>query len=174
MFSSLYQEYLYVVGKLKDIYPLNIDVNHKDIHTFYDEKRPIFKLLYGTFNEETEPSIVVSFHINIRHVEAIIWYSRIYNIHPLLRLHDSHIEDDRGETYLGADAETIRDIKLQQDILSEWLNKHAKEDIEEFVDAKVHGRQRDSKKSFSSQAEAEKAIIEFEKMQNPDDDGDVH
>lgn len=174
MITNLYQEYLFVIGKLKDTYNLHVDVDHKDIHTFYKDKKPLFKLFFGMFTKEEENSIVVSFHIDMFHAEAIQWFINIYNLHPLIKIHDSYIEDSNGETFLGEDAMAIREVFQSQEILSEWLENHDREDTEYFVKSKVVGRQRDHTKIFDSQVERDKAIIEFDKIRKPEDDEGVH
>lgn len=171
---DLYQEYLYVIGKIKDVYKLDIDVDHKDIHTFYKGKTPLFKLFYGIFSTDTDPCIVISFHIDMYHAEAIQWYAKVYSIHPFLKIHDSWVEDSNGETYLGEDALAIREVQAEQDILSKWLEDHTIEEMEEFAKAPVVGRVRVPYKPFDSHIERDKAIIEFKRVKKPDDDESVH
>lgn len=173
MLINLYQEYLYVIGKLKDTYNLDVDVDHKDIHTFFRNKRPLFKLFFGIFEQDKEQSIVVSFHLDIYHPEAIQWFIKIYNIHPQVKLHDSWIQDSAGETYLGEDALSIKEVYNSQRILDDWLNSHNEEDIEKFIKADVVGRERNSKKSFDSLKQKDEAIIEFKRMSKPTDDSEV-
>lgn len=172
MFSSLYQEYLYVVGKIKDIHGLDCEVNHRDVHTFYDGKRPLFKLVFGTFNKEDSDSIVILFHIEMRHPEVIIWFSKIYNIHPMLRLNDSWIEDDKGDYFIGENAEKIFEIYRAQEVLATWLETHTKEEIEDFVQSKVEGADPTPKTFESKQLEA--ATKEFERLRKASDDDEVH
>lgn len=173
MISDLYQEYLYVIGKLKDIYNLHVDVDHKDIHTFYRDKRPLFKLFYGVFSKDDTPSIVVSFHLDMHHAEAIQWFINIYNVHPLIKMHDSWLEDANGEAYLGEDALALREVYMAQEVLAQWLENHTKEEIEDFVESKVVGRE-PTKKIFNSLSQKAEAIIEFERVKKPDDDESVH
>lgn len=174
MITSLYQEYLYVIGKLKDAYGLDVDVDHKDIHTFFKNKRPLFKLFFGVFEKEENHSIVVSFHLDLYHAEAIQWFIHIFNQHPLVKLHDSWIEDSAGETYIGEDALAIKEVYTSQRILDEWLNTHDSEEIEQYVKAEVVGRERDPQKTFDSLKQKDEAIIEFKRMSKPTDDSEVH
>lgn len=174
MITDLYQEYIYLIGQLKDVYKLDVEVDHKDIHSFYHNKIPLFKLFFGVFSKQSTPSIVVSFHIDMIHAEAIMWFSRIYSIHPLLQIHDSFIEDSNGETYLGEDAIAIKEVYMAQDILEVWLENESPERMKEFVEGKVVGRQRNPEKTFNSQYEKSEAIIEFERLRKPDDDEEVH
>lgn len=170
---DLYQEYLFVIGKLKDTYNLHIDVDHKDIHTFYRDKRPLFKLMYGHFTKDEAPSIVVSFHMDLFHAEAIQWYINIYHFHPLVQLQDSYMEDSNGETYLGEDALALKEVYQAQEILSKWLENHTKEEIKDFTESKVVGREKPSR-VFDSLNQKDEAIIEFSRMKKPEDEGDMH
>lgn len=174
MASELYQEYLRVIGTLKDVHKFDVQVDHQDIHTFYRDKRPIFKLLFGIFQEDIEPSIVVSFHIDLYHPEAVGWFINIYRVHPGVAMHDSYIEDSNGETYLGKDALAIKEIYTAQEILSNWLENSSKEEMEEFTKAKVTGRKRDSKQSFHSQEQKDQATMEFDRIKKPGSADEVH
>jgi hypothetical protein len=174
MITDLYQEYLYVIGKLKDIYGLHLEVDHKDIHTFFKDKKPMFKLMYGTFTADNEPSIVISFHIDLSHADVIMWFTNVYRIHPLLILRDSYIEDSKGETYLGEDAEVLKHIYMAQDILKEWLDNHSIEEMEEYVKAEVHGQVYEPTKTFDSRDQREEAIISFSRNRKPSDDDTLH
>ena len=176
-FVDMYQQYLYVIGLLKDRHGLNIDVDHANIHTFYKDKRPLFKLLYGAFEKDSDvKTIVVSFHLDLHHVEAINWYINIYNAHPLTQIHDSYYEDSNGEYYLGEDAIMIRETFNTQEILAAWLEDHDVEDTRLFVESKVVGRTRNLSQSFNSDAQREQALEEFKRLGKPteDDEGDIH
>lgn len=175
--TDMYQQYLYVIGLLKDRHGLTIDVDHANIHTFYKDKRPLFKLLYGAFEKDSDvKTIVVSFHLDLLHPEVINWYINIYNAHPLTQIHDSYYEDSNGEYYLGEDAIMIRETFKTQEILEAWLEENDIEDTREFVNSNVSGRQRDLKQSFNSDAQREQALEEFKRLGRPteDDEGDVH
>lgn len=174
MLTDLYQEYLYIIGKMKDIYKLDVDPEHKEIHTFYREKRPLFKLFYGVFKEDKHASIVVSFHIDMYHPEAIQWFINLYNVSPQIALHDSYVEDSAGETYLGEDAVALKQIYVAQDVLHEWLENYDVEDIQAFVEAPVSGRDKKSNPTFDSQAQRTLARIEFDKIRKPDAGEDIH
>lgn len=173
MLTDLYQEYLFIIGKLKDTYSLHIDVDHKDIHTFYRDKKPLFKLMFGHFTKDDSPSIVISFHLDMYHSEAISWFVNIYQLHPLIQIQDSYMEDSNGETYLGQDALALKEVYQAQAILSDWLENHDKKEIKEFVESKVVGRER-TNKVFDSLGQKDEAIIEFSRMKKPDDDEGVH
>ena len=175
MITTLYQEYLHLIGKLKDVFDLTIDVEHRDIHTFYKNKRPLFKLMFGTFEKDDSESIVVTFHIDLYHPEVISWFIAIHNIYPLAKLHDSYIEDSSGQTYLGEEAEIIKRVLMTQEVLEEWLNRNTKEEMQDFVEADVVGFNPDEeKKTFDSQNEYDQAIIKFEKLRRPGDGDGVH
>lgn len=177
MFTSLYQEYLYLIGKLKDVHGLDIDVRHKDVHVFFKNKKPLFQLMYGTFAEEPDPSIVVSFHLELFHAEAIQWFIYIYNLHPLVRLNDSYIEDDKGDYFIGADAIKLQEVYRAQDVLSEWLDNKTREEIEDFAESEIFGYDEDPddpKKVFTSQKQMDEAVTEFNRMKKPGSDDDVH
>lgn len=174
MLTDIYQEYLYLIGRLKDVYKLTVDVDHKDIHTFYKDKRPLFKLFFGMFTKEDSPSIVISFHLNLFHAEAIQLFINVYNFYPLIKLHDSWVADSKGETYLGEDALAIQEVYRSQEILGHWLDGHTQEEVKEFVEAKVLGRQANPIKSFDSLKQKDEAIIEFDRMKKPGDDEQLH
>lgn len=173
MITSLYQEYLYVVGKLKDQYKLTVEPDHQRIHTFFNGKSPIFKLLFGLSAESGETDIVVTFHIDVPTPHAIQWFINIVNIHPMLKVHDVYIEDDRGEMYLGKEAQKLWLLKFEQDTLAYWLQNHEKDDMFKFVNGKVYGRQVDRKQSFVSDVQSTKAKTEFDLMKKPSNDGEV-
>lgn len=172
MVTTLYEQYLYVIGKLKDTYKLDLEVEHRDIHTFYKDKRPLFKLFYGMFTKEDDPSIVVSFHIDMYHVEAIQWFINIYSLHPLLKMHDSYIEDSNGETYLGEDAVALQEMYRTQQVLEHYLENHDTEEIRQVVDSKIVGRHI-RPNVFDSQLQRQEAIIEFQRLGKPADDDEV-
>lgn len=172
--DELYQEYLRVIGRLKDIFGLNIDVEHQDIHTFFKDKRPLFKLFFGVFSKDEDPSIVVSFHVDLMHPEAIGWFINIYRLHPGITMHDSWIEDSAGETYLGEDAMALKETYQAQEILTHWLEHASHEEMGEFAKAPVYGRERDPNKVYDSQNERVEAIIEFERLRKPTDDDNIH
>jgi len=172
MVTTLYEQYLFVIGKLKDTYKLDIEVDHRDIHTFYKDKRPLFKLFYGMFTKEDDPSIVVSFHIDMYHPEAIQWFINIYSLHPLIKMHDSYIDDSNGETYLGEDAVALQEMYRTQQVLEHYLENHDTEEIRQVVDSKIVGRHI-RPTIFDSQMQRAEAIIEFNRLGKPSDDDEV-
>ena len=174
MIQTMYQEYLYIIGKLKDIYKLEVDVPHQNIHTFYKNKAPIFKLLYGSYTKTGDTNIVVSFHIDIKVTEAIQWFVNIANIHPLLKVAEVYIEDDKGETYLGEDAEFIKNLKFQREVLDAWMSSRGEDEMKEFVKSKIVGEPRDYKKSYDSRHDSDKAIMDFDVLKKPEDSEDIH
>lgn len=174
MAEERYQEYLRLIGNLKDVFNLHVDVDHKNIHEFYDGKRPLFKLFFGMFTKTDDPTIVVSFHVDLQHSEAIRWWHKMVSAYPRLALHDSYIEDSSGETYLGEDAMAIKEVFQAQTILTQWLETSTREDMEQFVKAPVTGREREAYKSFDSHHERTEAIIEFERVRKPSDDESIH
>lgn len=169
-----YQEYLWMIGKLKDTFGLHIEVEHQDIHTFFKDKRPLFKLFFGMFTKDESPSVVVSFHVDMFHPEAIKWFINIYQLNPHIVIHDSWIEDSAGETYLGEDAMALKETYQAQEILTQWMENSSQEEMGEFAKAPVYGRERDPNKVYDSQHERMEAIIEFERMRKPTDDDEVH
>ena len=176
MGKEKYQEYLHLIRRLKDVYGIHADVDHQDIHVFSKDKRQIFKLFFGIFNTKPDgdATIVVSFHVDLMHAEAIIWFMNILKLHPDIQLHDSYIEDSSGETYLGEDAEALKEVYMAQEILGQWLESSSREEMEEFATSKVVGRVRDSKKNFDSRNEKQEAIIEFDRLRKPSDDDQIH
>lgn len=173
MVTDLYAHYLWLIGTLKDSYKLHVDADHKDIHTFYKERQPLFKLFFGRFDKNNVDSIVVSFHIDLISTVTISWFMILQNLHPPISLTEVFIEDATGESYIGEDAVKIRDLKIQQKVLKLWETSKKKE-IKEFIDSKVVGRVR-TKKVFnaSSSEEVQKAITDFELLKLPTDDGEV-
>lgn len=174
MIMTMYQEYMYVVGQLKDAFKLEVDVPHRDVHTFYHNKRPIFKLMFGTYAESKETCVVVSFHITISITDAIEWYKRILKIHPLIKVVETYIEDQNGETYLGEDAEYIRSFIQQREILNHWLDNRTEDEMKEAAAKKVVGKKRDYRKSYHSHSESERATIEFDLLKKPENTEDIH
>lgn len=174
MKRELYQDYLRVIKSLKEAYKFDVEVDHADIHSFYRDKKPVFKLFFGAFQKDTEPTIVVSFHVDLFHPEAIAWYINIYRLFPMIEMHDSYIEDANGETYLGEDALALREVYQAQEVLTNWLESSSREEIEEFAKAPVTGRERDPNKSFDSQNQRVEATIEFDRIRKPGDDDQIH
>ncbi len=173
MLSDAYQEYLYLIGKLKDTYKFDVDAEHRHIHAFYLDKKPLFKLFYGIFSNENTNSIVVSYHMDMKHHEVIDYFIKIYRICPIIAVQHAYIEDDLGETYLGEDAEVIKNAKITQEVLENWLGKSSEEDMQKYVDAKVMGRDRDPKRMFDASVEKEKAQIEFDRIRKPFSDDEI-
>lgn len=173
--TSMYEQYIWLIGQLKEIHKLHVEADHQDVHTFYSGKLQLFKLLYGRFTDSNQDYIVLSFHINLSATDAIEWYVVVKNYHPPIRVTDVYIEDARGETYLGDDATKIHTAMIEQQVLKAWLHDHKskKEDIVKFVESKVVGRVRDHKRTYDSTTEMEKAIMEFDLMKKPVDDGEV-
>lgn len=169
----MYEQYLWLIGKLKDQHKLTVEADHRDIHTFYNGKQPVFKLLFGQFSGKDSQEIVISFHIDLKAPEAIQWFTNVQTLHPSVRLTEVHIEDDAGETFLGEDAQKIADLKIQQEVLRMWITgEENKTEIKQFVASKVVGRMKDRK--FFDTSEMEKAIIEFDLMKKPIDDGEIN
>lgn len=173
MISDLYQEYLYVIGKLKETHTLYVEADHKNIHTFFKGKIPLFKLLFGTFSEDAPKSIVVSFHIELPVIAAIQWYVRINSIHPLLKVCNVYFEDGAGEIYYGEDAEKLVEIKRDQNALKNYLEEYDMDELEKFTQSKIFGRNRESHKTFDAEAEHNKALQEFKQMKKPSSDDEV-
>jgi hypothetical protein len=174
MIVTLYQEYLLVIKRLTEIYKLHVDVGHKDSHTFYKDKVPIFKLLFGTSRETGETNIVVSFHIGLKIHNAVAWFVSIYHEHPLIQVAESFIEDSQGELYIGEDAEFIQKLIQEREIIIHWLDNRSPEEMIKLAKTPVIGRKRDYRKSYHSRLDVEEATIEFEHLKKPKDDGDVH
>lgn len=173
MTTDLYQEYLYVIGKLKDVHGLDLDVDHRDIHTFFKDKRPLFKLLFGSFEKDGERSIVVSFHVDLPHPDVISWFIEIYKFHPLVKVYDSYMEDTAGETYLGEDALALKDLYNSQEVLSDWLDNKSEDEIEDFAKSEVQGKQPNTK-LFSSKYQHDEAIMEFTRTKKPNSGETIH
>jgi hypothetical protein len=171
---NFYQEYLYVIGKLKDVHGLHVDVDHKDVHTFYKGKQQLFKLLHGTFSEDGTPTIVVTFQIELDAKEIIQWYLNVSNVHPMVKMMESYFEDVAGEIFYGEDAKKLLTVKHDQQCIKEYLAHYDTKGLREFASAKVVGRERDPKKLYISHLEMDQAIKEFETMKKPVEDDEVH
>src|SRR5579863_3837695 len=117
MVITMYEQYLWLIGELKERHKLHVEADHKDIHTFYKNKVQLFKLFHGKYTSTEADSIVVSFHINLTATDAIEWYVNIKNLHPPILVTEVFMEDDRGETYLGEDATKIHTAKIEQAVL---------------------------------------------------------
>lgn len=164
---SPYQNYLYLVGILKDAYKLDVQVDHRDIHTFIQNKLHVFKLMFGEDQETGVPSIVVSFHIDVTSHDAIEWFLRIKSHFSPIKYVSYYVEDDRGETYLGRDALKIKDIITTQEVLAKWLETRSDEEIQEFIREDVVGRPSENIKSYHSRSESELARIDFDRLKKP-------
>lgn len=171
---NFYQEYLYVIGKLKDIHGLHVDVDHKDVHTFYKGKQMIFKLLHGTFSDDGTPSIVVTFQMELDAKEVIQWYLNICNVFPPIKLMESFFEDVAGEIFYGEDAKKLLTVKRDQQCIQEYLKHYDTKGLREFATAKVVGRERDPKRVYVKDTEMDLALKEFELMKKPVEDDEVH
>lgn len=169
-----FQQYLYVIGKLKDVYKLDVEVPHRDIHTFFQGKTPIFKLLFGEYIETGDSNIVISFHIDVTSVDIIQWFLNVQALHPLLKIADHYLEDDKGETYLGEDADAIKNLKKHQEVLAEWLDNKDEKEIKSFVSSKIVGRIKDQNKTFNSRIESDQATMEFNIMKKPGNGDSIH
>lgn len=174
MVLTMYQQYMYIIGKLKDVHKLDVEVSHKDIHTFYKDQTPLFKLLFGQYVTDGHHSIVVSFHIDVDSPQAIYWFLTIQGYQPDLTVTEQYAEDDKGEMYLGDDAKIIKNLRFQRDTLEYWLTNKSEDQMKDFVEGKIVGKIRDPKKSYDSRHEMAKAIIDFERLREPDDDEDTH
>lgn len=171
---TLYQEYLYIIKQLREIYKLDVDVPHRDIHNFYKDKKPIFKLMYGKYGGSGDGSIVVSFHITMKVVDSIGWFSKIQKINPMVKLAESYVEDHQGETYLGDDAEYIQSVITEREILAHWLDNKTTEEMKTRSQQNVIGRKVDYRKSYDSRFDGEKATMDFDHLKKPGNDEDIH
>lgn len=169
-----YSDYLELVEQLKLDHKLEVDQEHSEVHSFLKNDIVIFKLMYGTYDKDRKPSVVVTFQIDLKHHEAIYWFVEIYKLDASIIIHDSFMEDDAGETYLGEEAEIVRDLKKSQEILKDWLDTSSPQQIETFTKSKIIGQTRDHTKSFDSQFEKDEAIIDFTKTRKPGDGENMH
>jgi hypothetical protein len=174
MKHPLYTEFVAVAKELEEKLNLTVESNHDDIRTFLKGDVEIFKLLIGTFETTGDTEIVVSFHVALKPVETIGFYRKIDKIYPWFKLVECYIDDDMGETYLGEDAETLYNLFIQQEVLSNWFEKKTEDDAKEFVGQEIVGRERDLKRSYSSIFERDEALLEFERMAKPLKTDEVH
>lgn len=165
-----YDNYITYVDEVADKYSLAVIQEHEQIHEFLEgENIPLFKLVYGPTNLTNNENVVVAtFHLDLDPVDAIQWYSRLYTIIPNLRLQSSYYKDDRGETFIGEHAENVRHYKLEQKVITEWMeSKRNDEDAKRFAESKILGRVRNKKQPF---LDKDKALEEFRRSFNPDED----
>lgn len=160
------QTYKDVIKGLTEHYGLNALKEHKFIYEFFEaEEVPLFKLIYGFKESEQKNILIATFHIDLNPADAIQWFLRIEHLHPKIRLQECYIKDDRGETFLGTQAEALRQYKLEQEALYNWTSD--KEEAEKYVKARVLGRNRIKNQSFIEDTDA---MIEFNRMVKPEDD----
>lgn len=169
---SPYQNYLHLIGLLKDAYKFTVDVAHRDIHTFIKDKKHIFKLLFGEDKDVGIPSIVISFHIDVPSHEALEWFLKIKKQFDPIKFAPYYVEDDVGETYLGSDALKIKNIITTQEVLAKWLETKNEEDMQEFIRSDVVGRAENHRRVYDSRNEFELAKIEFDRLRRPTDEED--
>lgn len=173
MVVSMYQHYLWMIGKLKDSHKMTIVVPHKDSHEMCIDNQPKFKLLFGEFAGHVGECIVFCPHVYLEIKEAIIWFSRVAALHPELLLWDVYLEDDRGEYFLGNDAYDVQNLFEQKATLEHWLENSDEVGIAEFVNSKTYGRVRDPKKLYDSTVQKNLAMDEFLRIRKPDSDDEV-
>jgi hypothetical protein len=85
-------------------------------------------------------------------------------LYPPIKLTDSYLKDDRGETMLGQDAEVLRRLKQDQEALGNWGG--TKEEALEYSQKPIQ-RKRKKNPNF---IERDKALEEFNQMNSGDDD----
>lgn len=173
MITSLFQQYVWVIGQLKDRFKMTMETRHRESHEFFFENQPKFKLLYGRMENEQGNCIVFCPHIEMQTKEAIVWFCRVSELHPETVLWDVYLEDDRGESYLGRDAYALQHIYRQKQILEHWLENADEEDMNTFIEAKVYGREKDYKRQFDAFAQREQATTEFIRIRKPDSDDEI-
>lgn len=161
---TTYETYLDLIKMLTERYSIRQEIEHKFIHEMFEAEIPLFKLIFA-YNDKTKVnSILLSFHIDSAALDAVLWYSRIYNMYPGVKLTDSYMKDSRGETFLGQDAEVLRRYKLEQEILGDWSG--TKEEAAEFAKAPVRRKRPKSSQLVTK----DKALEEFNQMVSGDDD----
>lgn len=165
-----YAEYLYYVDHIAEKYGIGSYQEHRYIHEFFEaEECPLFKLIYGPTDKTGGKNVVVlTLHLDLNPVDSIQWYSRVSSIIPNVRLQQPYYKDDRGETFLGAQAETLKMYKEEQNIIAGWLeSKSGDEEAKRYVESKVVGRVRNKKLAY---VDLESAVNEFNRIFNPDSD----
>ena len=160
------ETYMMLVKQLTEAYKLNFYMEHKFIHEFFEEKIPLFKLIYAVDPKTKDNRVLVSFHLDMDAVDAIQWFDKICTSYPNARLAECYYKDDMDETYLGQDAEVIKMYKLEQEIVTKWLEQ-GEEKAKKFAESQIAGRERPKGKSFTDRDEA---FAEFHKMQKGEED----
>jgi hypothetical protein len=150
---------------------LTLDREHQHIATFYEAKNPIFKLVFGHFEGDHDESIVISFYLDLNPALAVNWFHRVVSFYKDISLTTCFYIDDAGESYVEEEAEIIKSYKTEQMVLSKYLDKLDREDIKSFVDSKILGRVRETKKQY---LDYHGALSEFNKMKKPVDDDECH
>lgn len=166
------ETYHSLIKKLIDQYHLKVYQEHEFIFEFFEGDLPLFKLIFGRDDEKAYNKIVLSFHLETSVVDAIQWYVKVTNWYADTRLTDSYFKDDSGESYIGQDAEILRRYKMEQEVVSSWLDGESdEEDARDFATSKIRGRIRERGKSFSRMDDA---IREFNMMAKGDHDDEYH
>lgn len=162
-----YSDYIFIIQKLKENHGLVEEVEHKHIHTMREGTVDLFRLLYGYDPDMDVNKLYVSFHLDVTPVDAILWFQKICNYVDRAYLAECYYQDDRGETYVGVDAEAIRLYKQEQLIISNW--EADKEETEKFLKAKIVGRPAVTKNFHNKQL-----ALEVFNIMKPNDDETQH
>lgn len=159
-----YESYLTFLKYVSEAYKVTMAVEHKCIHEFSEGPIPLFKIIFGHDEKDAKNKIFVSFHIDISSVDAILWWNRFKTHYYDVKLMESYMKDDRGETFVGQTAEIIHRYKLEQEILSNWASD--KSEAEKYAKEPIYGR-RDRVKQ-KAYLDLEVAKKEFLKMKAPE------
>lgn len=166
--EPILKEYKSMLQSLEEWFSLKLEKEHVFIHRAMDEDGQLFRLIYGTFEGQSTPSIVISFHLDVRLEEGISWFLKVRSLHPQLKLTTSYYIDDAGECHTGESAELVKMYKEEQKIIANW--QKSKEDTDAYIKAKIVGRPKAKRgKPFHN---LDEALMEFRRLVIPD--GDSH
>lgn len=159
--SEHQKAYEKMVTGIVDLYGVKPYKEHECVREFYEGDIPLFKLIYSPGDEEQEPMIVVSFHLDVDSVYAIQWYTRLQDLCPPLRITHCYYQDDAGQTFVGEYAEIVKMYKTEQAAIANWIRENEETD-EENLEKKVIVEPSNSlKKVYTSK---EQAVQDFNRM----------
>lgn len=149
-----------ILERLQKDYDLHIDRSeHPGITEFYEGPLPLFKLILSAPEEDNPAILIVAFHIELDSPTAIQWYTRIRGLDPNVHLSACYLKDAEGTSYVGEDADIMRQHMMEQDLLSSWAASDI--DPEEILGQKPPIPPPSPIKTFSNY---KKAIVAFHRM----------
>lgn len=147
-----------IIEYLRGQYNLKLDRSeHPMIAEFYEDKAPLFKLIYNPPEDDSPALIIISFQIDQSAPVAVQWFVRIQQLFPKLCISASYIKDASGVSYVGEDAEIVRLYAIEQHVISNWMQS----ENEEVPQLQTESSEPDKTKVFYDKTAA---LMEFRKM----------